>query len=207
MVDEICNRLTLRIRKEIPDVNDERAEVINYGLQLLIGEIPKTLIIIGIAWILGVLDLTILALILMLPYRTASGGVHLKTHIGCIVATSVFYIGNAVLSKYIVLEKIVQYIITGAIWLFSMIMIKLYAPADTEAVPILRKKERKIKKVLSYITMSVSLIIALLINNTIISNILIFGTLFQTLTITRFMYKITGNRYGYEEYIKNENNN
>lgn len=207
MVDEICNRLTLRIKKEIPDVDDERAEVINYGLQLLIGEIPKTLIIIGIAWILGVLDLTILALILMLPYRTASGGVHLKTHIGCIVATSVFYIGNAVLSKYIVLEKIVQYIITGAIWLFSMIMIKLYAPADTEAVPILRKKERKIKKVLSYITMSVSLIIALLINNTIISNILIFGTLFQTLTITRFMYKITGNRYGHEEYIKNENNN
>ena len=187
MVDEICNRLTLRIKKEIPDVDDERAEVINYGLQLLIGEIPKTLIIIGIAWILGVLDLTILALILMLPYRTASGGVHLKTHIGCIVATSVFYIGNAVLSKYIVLEKIVQYIITGAIWLFSMIMIKLYAPADTEAVPILRKKERKIKKVLSYITMSLSLIIALLINNTIISNILIFGTLFQTLTITRFM--------------------
>lgn len=207
MVDEICNRLTLRIKKEIPDVDDERAEVINYGLQLLIGEIPKTLIIIGIAWILGVLDLTILALILMLPYRTASGGVHLKTHIGCIVATSVFYIGNAVLSKYIVLEKIVQYIITGAIWLFSMIMIKLYAPADTEAVPILRKKERKIKKVLSYITMSLSLIIALLINNTIISNILIFGTLFQTLTISRFMYKITGNRYGYEEYIKNENNN
>lgn len=207
MVDEICNRLTLRIKKEIPDVDDERAEVINYGLQLLIGEIPKTLIIIGIAWILGVLDLTILALILMLPYRTASGGVHLKTHIGCIVATSVFYIGNAVLSKYIVLEKIVQYIITGAIWLFSMIMIKLYAPADTEAVPILRKKERKIKKVLSYITMSLSLIIALLINNTIISNILIFGTLFQTIAITRFMYKITGNKYGYEEYMKHENNN
>ena len=207
MVDEICSRLTLRIKKEIPDVDDERAEVINYGLQLLIGEIPKTLIIIGIAWILGVLDLTILALILMLPYRTASGGVHLKTHIGCIVATSVFYIGNAVLSKYIVLEKIVQYIITGAIWLFSMIMIKLYAPADTEAVPILRKKERKIKKVLSYITMSLSLIIALLINNTIISNILIFGTLFQTLTITRFMYKITGNKYGYEEYAKNESKN
>lgn len=207
MVDEICNKLTLKIRKEIPDVDDERAEIINYGLQLLLGEIPKTFIIIGIAWILGVLDLTILALLLMLPYRTVSGGVHLKTHIGCIVATSLFYIGNAVLSKYIVFDKIVKYIITGAIWIFSIIMIKLYAPADTEAVPILRKKERKIKKVLSYITMSVSLIIALLINNTIISNILIFGILFQTFTITRFMYRITGNKYGYEEYMKTENNN
>ena len=206
MVDEICNRLTLRIRKEIPDVDDERAEIINYGLQLLIGEIPKTLIIIGIAWILGVLDLTILALILMLPYRTASGGVHLKTHIGCIIATSVFYIGNAILSKYLIIEKTIQYILVGVIWIPSMLIIKLYAPADTEAVPILRKKERKIKKILSYITMSASLIIALLINNTVISNILIFGTLFQTIAITRFMYKITGNKYGYEEYMKNENN-
>ena len=205
MVDEICNRLTLRIRKEIPDVDDERAEIINYGLQLLIGEIPKTLIIIGIAWILGVLDLTILALILMLPYRTASGGVHLKTHIGCIIATSVFYIGNAILSKYLIIEKTIQYILVGVIWIPSMLIIKLYAPADTEAVPILRKKERKIKKILSYITMSASLIIALLINNTVISNILIFGTLFQTITISRFMYKITGNKYGYEEYMKNEN--
>ena len=206
MVDEICNRLTLRIRKEIPDVDDERAEIINYGLQLLIGEIPKTLIIIGIAWILGVLDLTILALILMLPYRTASGGVHLKTHIGCIIATSVFYIGNAILSKYLIIEKTIQYILVGVIWIPSMLIIKLYAPADTEAVPILRKKERKIKKILSYITMSASLIIALLINNTVVSNILIFGTLFQTIAITRFMYKITGNKYGYEEYMKNENN-
>ena len=205
MVDEICNRLTLRIRKEIPDVDDERAEIINYGLQLLIGEIPKTLIIIGIAWILGVLDLTILALILMLPYRTASGGVHLKTHIGCIIATSVFYIGNAILSKYLIIEKTIQYILVGVIWIPSMLIIKLYAPADTEAVPILRKKERKIKKILSYITMSASLIIALLINNTVISNILIFGTLFQTIAISRFMYKITGNKYGYEEYMKNEN--
>lgn len=206
MVDEICNRLTLRIRKEIPDVDDERAEIINYGLQLLIGEIPKTLIIIGIAWILGVLDLTILALILMLPYRTASGGVHLKTHIGCIIATSVFYIGNAILSKYLIIEKTIQYILVGVIWIPSMLIIKLYAPADTEAVPILRKKERKIKKILSYITMSASLIIALLINNTVISNILIFGTLFQTIAISRFMYKITGNKYGYEEYMKDATN-
>ena len=203
MVDEICNRLTLRIKKEIPDVDDERAEVINYGLQLLIGEIPKTLIIIGIAWILGVLDLTILALILMLPYRTASAGVHLKTHIGCIVATSVFYIGNAVLSKYIVLEKIVQYIITGAIWLFSMIMIKLYAPADTENVPILRKKERKQKQIFSYIILTIEFIIAITIKNNVITTIIIFGDFIQTLTITRVAYQITNNKYGHEVYANN----
>ena len=45
MVETICNNLTLKIKKKIPDVDDERAQVINYGLQLAIGEIPKTFII------------------------------------------------------------------------------------------------------------------------------------------------------------------
>lgn len=203
MVEAICNKITLRIRKEMPDIDDEKAEVINYGLQLMIGEIPKFLIIGAIAWFAGVFELTILTLLLMSPYRTVSGGVHLQTHIGCIIATSVFYIGNALLSKYMVLEQTVQYLLTSCIWIFSMIMIKLYAPADTEAVPILRKKERKIKKVLSYIIMTTTLLVALFIKSTVVSNILLFGTLLQTITITRFMYKITGNKYGYEEYIKN----
>ena len=202
MVETICNKLTSRIRKEMPDINDERAEVINYGLQLIIGEIPKLIIIITIAYILKVLDLSILVLILLLPYRTVSGGVHLQSHIGCIVATSVFYIGNAVLSNYIVLTRTVEYIITGIVWAFSMIMIKLYAPADTEEVPILRKKERTTKKILSYIVMTLSLIASLIIKNTVISNLLLFGVLFQTVAITRLMYKITGNKYGYEEYMK-----
>lgn len=202
MVETICNKITLRIRKEMPDIDDERAEVINYGLQLMIGEIPKAIIIIAIASILGVLDLTIFAMIFLLPYRKTSGGVHLKTHIGCIIATSIFYIGNALLSKYLVLEKVIQYILTGVIWIFAMVMIKLYAPADTEAVPILRKKERKLKKILSYIIMTITLLISILIKNSVMSNILLFGILFQTISITRFMYKITGNKYGYEEYLK-----
>ena len=72
-----------------------------------------------------------------------------------------------------------------------MWMVKLYAPADTEAVPILRKEERRLKKIMSYITMSITLVIAIFIKNTVISNLLIFGILFQTISITRFIYNIT----------------
>lgn len=206
MVEKICNSLTNKIRKKMPEIDNERAEVINYGLQLVIGEIPKTLIIILLALCLGVLKLTALALLLILPYRTVSGGVHLKTHIGCIIATSIFYIGNAFLSKIVVIEPLyIKYLVIALVWIFSLIMVKLYAPADTEAVPILRKKERTIKKILSYITLTITLLVALFIKNSIYSNLLIFGTLFQTITITRLMYKITDNKYGYEEYFKNKN--
>ena len=44
MLDKICAFLTQKIRKEMPDIDDEKAEVINYGLQNLFGEIPKTFI-------------------------------------------------------------------------------------------------------------------------------------------------------------------
>lgn len=189
----------------MPDVDEERAEVINYGLQLVFGEIPKTFIIITIAYLCGVLKLTILAMLFITPYKTVSGGVHLKTHIGCIIATSLFYIGNAVISKNIVLIPIyAKYILALAIWIFSIIMIKLYAPADTEAVPILRKKDRKLKRNLSYITMTLTIIVGIVIKNTVISNILIFGTLLQTISITKLTYKLTKSKYGYAEYIKNQ---
>ena len=105
MVEAICNKLTLKIRKEMPEIDDERAEAINYGLQLIIGESPKFVILFIIACIFRVPLLSFLALLFIMPYRIVSGGVHLKTHIGCIVATSVFYIGNAILSKHIILES------------------------------------------------------------------------------------------------------
>ena len=190
----------------MPEVDDERAEVINYGLQLVIGEIPKTIILIIIAWLLGVLKLTILAVLLILPYRTVSGGVHLRTHIGCIVATTIMYTGNAFLSQYLVWNgNLIKYITALLIWAFSMVMIKKYAPADTQDVPILRKKERKIKQIFSYIIMTITLAIGLIIRNNTISNLLIIGTLLQTITITKLMYKLTKNKYGYLEYIKAEN--
>lgn len=69
----------------MPDVDDERAEIISYGLQLLFGEIPKLFIMVGIACVLGIFEWTLITFALMLPYRMYSGGFHLKTHIGCII--------------------------------------------------------------------------------------------------------------------------
>lgn len=206
MIEKICIALTKKIRKEMPEIDDERAEVINYGLQLVIGEIPKIFLIFVIAYILGVFKLTLLSFLFILPYKSVSGGTHLHTHIGCIIATSIFYIGNAFISQYLVWSSsLAKYITVFLIWAFSMIMIQKYAPADTQDVPILRKKERKTKKILSLIIMTITLILGLIIKNNIISNLLIIGTLLQTITITKFMYKLTKNKYGYLEYIKIEN--
>ena len=146
MIDKLCTYLTNRIRKEIPEVDDERAEIIMYGLQNIIGELPKGVIILLIAYILGIFKLTLISILIVAPYRCFSGGVHMKTHIGCIIYTLLLYSGSALLWKYVVLTGVTKYVIASVVWIFCMIMIKLYAPADTENVPILRKKERRQKK-------------------------------------------------------------
>ncbi len=200
MIDKISQSLTNKIRKKMPEIDDERAEIIDYGLQILIGEIPKIFIMLFIAYLLGVFKLSLLTFLILLPYRTFSGGLHLKTHIGCIVSTSAFYCGTAYLSKIIILDDMMKYFLILALGIFGIVMIKLYAPADTEDVPILSKKVRKQKQILSYVCFTIGLIIALIINNAVIANILIFGYFIQTCMITKLAYRITNNKYGYEVY-------
>ena len=201
MVDKICNYLTNKIKNKVTDINEEKAEVINYGLHLLIGEIPKTFIFIAIAAILGVLKEFFITVIVIFPYRAVSGGFHLKTHLGCIVCTSMYYCGISYVSKVINFTEPVKLSLIILTWIFGMIMCKLYAPADTENVPILRKNDRKINRILSYIILTITLSIGLLIKNNTISNIIILGMLIQSMMITRIAYKITNNKYGHEVYI------
>lgn len=200
MIDKICDGLTNQIKKKLPNVDEERAEIINYGIHLLIGEVPKTFIFIVIATLLGILKEFFITVLVIFPYRAFSGGFHLKTHLGCIIGTSFMYCGIPFVSQYIVMSSVLKYITVISTWIFGMIMCKLYAPADTENVPILRKKERKIKQILSYITLTITLIIGIIVKNPIISNIIILGMLIQSMMISRLAYKLTNNQYGHEVY-------
>ena len=205
MIDKICKYITNAIRKEMPDVNDEKAEVIMYGLQLIIGEIPKLILLIVVSILFKIEWLVIFAYVTILPYKLVAGGFHLKTHIGCTLGTFAVYFGNVLVSKYIVFEPIwVKYFLIVLTGILALIMISLYAPADTLNVPILRQKERKIKKILSYIFAAILLILSIFIKNTILSNILLFNVFIESISISRLAYKLTKNEYGYENYIKQQ---
>ena len=198
MIDKICQALVKHMRKEMPDIDDERAEVIQYGIQLIIGEIPKMFILFGLGFLLGIGWYILIAYFAILPYRVSSGGFHLKSHLGCILGTSIFYFGDVYLSKFLVLDIVQKYILVLFAFVFGILMVHWYAPADTENVPIISKKERRKKKILSYITLILTLLAGIIIQESIISNILIIGTIIQTISITKFAYKLTNNKYGYE---------
>ena len=204
MIEKICAYIVNQMRKQMPDIDDEKAEVITYGIELIIGEIPKIFLLFIFSFIIGIGWYTVFAYVALIPYRASSGGFHLKTHVGCIIGSSVFYYGIVYLSKFIILNLVQKYIIIGIALVFGVIMVSLYAPADTENIPIISKKERKRKKVLSYITLVLTLIASVFIKDSIISNILIFGVIVQSFMISRLAYLLTNNKYGYKEYQQKE---
>lgn len=203
MINQICKSLTNKIRQEMPEINDEKAEVIQYGLELIIGEVPKIILLFVVAMVLKIGWLVIFAYFTMLPYKIAAGGFHLKTNIGCTIGTLSIYYGNVLISKYITWTQIyTKYIVILIAFVFSMIMVSLYAPADTVNLPILTKKERKTKKILSYIFATITLVASIVIKDNTLSNILLLNVIVESICISRVAYKLTKNEYGYESYLK-----
>ena len=202
MIEKICNSILAKMRKKMPDITDEKAEIILYGLQLLIGEMPKMFLLFGLSFLLGIGWYMVFAYIAVVPYKAVSGGFHLHSHLGCIVSTIAFFYGNILISKFLVLDNIQKYILIGLSLVFGILMISMYAPADTEEVPIISKKERKTKKILSYVMLTLTLVVALFVPDKMMSNILIIGSIFQSISISRLAYKITNNKYGHEVYEK-----
>ena len=200
MIEKFCNYILSKMKKKMPEITDEQGEAILYGLQLLVGEAPKMILLFGVSFICGFGLEMLFAYLAIMPYRTASGGFHLHTHLGCIIGSVLFYYGIILISKFLVLDGIQKYILIVFSLVFGILMVSLYAPADTENVPIISKKERKQKKILSYITLILTLVASLIIKNHVYSNILIIGTIIQSLSITRIAYKLTNNKYGYEIY-------
>lgn len=207
MIEKICNFILNEMKKKIPDMTEEKAEVILYGLQLIIGEIPKIFLMFVVSFLLGIGWYMVFAFIAIMPYRAMSGGFHLHTHLGCILGTAIFYYGNIIISKFLSLDNFQKYILVGLSLAFGLIMVSMYAPADTESVPIISKKERKTKKILSYVMLIITLGVSLLIKEQVYANILIVGTIFQSISISRLAYKLTNNKYGHEEYFKQLENN
>ena len=203
MIETICNSLTKKIIESVDEVDKSKADEINYGLQLLIGEVPKFFITLILAILLNIVDLTLLSFLFVLPYRSFSGGFHLHTHFGCIIATNVLYIGTAYLGSVINISDNIRYGIIAFLFISCFYIINKYAPADTENVPVLQKKERKKRKICSFIIVTIELVIAIFIPYKVISNIILIGLFLQTCTLTKLAYRITKNKYGYEIYGSN----
>ena len=185
MKKRFLNIIRNSIQKQYPNYSEDKLDEIMYGVEGIYLTITKMIIIFIFAFILGVAKELLLLLISFNFVRLFAFGMHADKSWICLVFSSILFLGGAFLSKYIVLDKVVLYLL----YLIVFILVAAYAPADTVKRPLIKKKKRIRFKILSVIVVISYFIITLLITNNLIINVLIFGLIIECILISPLTYK------------------
>lgn len=175
-----------KIKKKYPEYDEDKLEVISYGLEALYITITKTIVIFGIAFLLGVFKEVILILLFYNVIRTTAFGMHAKKSSHCYIISGVLFIGAAVLCKYVYINGYIKIIVS----LVSFITIIKYAPADTYKRPLLNEKKRKIYKVISIVNSLIYVILICLFKDSLIASYITAGLFDASLMIHPLTYRV-----------------
>ncbi len=118
-------------------------EKIRYGLEGLYLTLTKIIIIVGIAFLLGMLKEVIIILILFNIIRYTGFGFHANTSMECLILSTI----NFILMPSLFLRFGVSNIVAIIIGCLSIISYVLFAPADTVKRPLPNKRKRLIRKI------------------------------------------------------------
>ena len=201
MRSKIINSIMEQIKK-YNDFDDIKLQEIKYGLETVYLTIVKTIIFIILAILLKTIKELLLFMLFYGIIRLTGFGVHAKKSLHCWISSILIFVIIPILIKYVTLNNYVIYLIS----IISIIILAIYAPADTPKRPLINKKKRIIYKVLTTLISLGYLITITLIKNKIIINTLLYSLLLECFLVTPFIYKLFGVSYkNYKNYKRKEN--
>lgn len=174
------------IKNKYPDYDNDKLEVIAYGLESLYIMITKTIVISLIALLTDVFKEMLLIMILYNIIRTTAFGMHAKESWQCYIISITLFIGGALLFKYVD----VSFYVKASIGAISYIFLVIYAPADTYKRPLVNAKKRQIYKMITAITSSIYLILIIIFRDSNISTAISMGLLDAMLMIHPLTYRV-----------------
>lgn len=134
---------------------DRREELrMAYGLEILLGEVIKQLVMILSAWLLGILPEVLTMSLAAGILRLASGGEHCSEYYRCLVGGTIWFLllGGYIHYIYPNLNPTGTYLVIALSLIIALVIIIKYAPAETENKPINSEKERgKLRKLSLFI--------------------------------------------------------
>ena len=186
------------IKNKDSSIDEEKLEEIAYGLEGLYLTCTKMLVILAVGFVLGIVKDILLLMIFYNIIRTTAFGMHAKKSIHCLIISSLFFIGGALLCKYVVIAPYVKI----SVAVVSLLLLIKYAPADTHKRPLINAKRRKIYKFLSVISGTVYLILIILFRDLSITNYICVGLLEAILMIHPLVYRMFQLPYSnYKNYV------
>lgn len=200
MKKKLLNKAIKNIKKNNQSLTEEQIEVIEYGLEGLYLTFTKIIVILLLSIVLNIFKETLLMLLFYNIIRLFAFGLHTKNSMACLITSLLLFIGGPYLSIYLKISLEVKIILS----VIAVILIAIYAPADTEKRPLINEKKRKKFKILSIITSIIMTCLIIYTDGNYISNFMFIGFIEATIMILPITYKIYGLPYNnYKSYHDN----
>ncbi|MBC1978373.1 accessory gene regulator ArgB-like protein [Listeria marthii] len=170
---------------------------VKYGLEIILINAMKFALVYGIALVTGLLLQTLTVHLSYLWLRRYSFGLHATKTLNCTLISLMMFVFAPFVFQNIPSNN---WIVLGAFG-FILLNMFLFAPADTENLPLIGAEHRKTLKRKAMIGTLILTGIALLIPFAEMKTLIMIGSLFQVISINPLTYKLLRRRYrNYEKY-------
>lgn len=176
---------SINLIKNSNDFNDTKLEEIKYGLEAVYITFTKMVVVLFLAIILNTFKETIVLLMLYNLLRLTGFGLHASKSWMCWISSILIFIGLPIVAIKVIIPKIILI----AIGIIAVILYFIYAPSDTKNRPLVNKTKRQIYKYITVITGFIYLIFIVLVQDSMIQNLLCFSMIIEMLLILPITYK------------------
>ncbi|MBC1529758.1 regulator [Listeria booriae] len=179
------------------EVDEDRFAIVKYGVEIFLVNVTKGIIVYLAAALLGMLWQTLVVHLSYLMIRRHSFGLHAKTSLGCTITSVVMLVILPYFVKEVQLSEWMIVLISGLI----LLNIAIFAPSDTENMPLFNAQKRHVLRRKSIFNTFVVLVVANLIPWSEGSTLILLGAFCQTIAIHPLTYKLLKRRNkNYEKF-------
>lgn len=190
VIDKMCNGLVHSIKNKFPEIDEEKSEVINYGLYIFFADVSKTLITITLATLLGVLKYIIIAMLVFGLIRTFCGGSHASTWLRCLIINNTILF--SVVYSSILLSNINSKLHIVLTFIVAFVVFYKLVPSDHHNKPIVSVKQKRTLRIISFSILLTYYLLALFVLPMLYANIISFSVTAAILGMLPITYKLSG---------------
>ena len=169
----------------------DKYEILKYGIAVWYYFITKTILLVVVAWALGILLYTLTFMAVFGILRRYARGLHFKSNFVC---TAVGF-ANYIVGIFLAIRLGIGFIPTIGIYLLCFALNAIYAPSPTAISPI-RRMDRPPLKIKTIVIMAVIFVLLLFLEDGVYRNIILIATITETVYVLPITYTIFRERRG-----------
>lgn len=187
MKELFLNYSMANIKKYYPHYDDIKLDELRYGLEGVYLSITKLFIISLLSIALNLFFEMIIMLVVFNILRATGFGIHAKRSIDCWISSIIIFLLFPWLSKIVFIPTWAHIMLS----IIFLVLIILYAPADTIKHPLINKRKRIKFKIITTINTLILIVISFF-TNSIITNLILLGIFTEVILIHPLTYMVFG---------------